>query len=209
MPFLAAIPAIIAAAGSATAAAGAAAGAAIAAGAAGATAAVGGVSSALAIGATVASAGASMYSQSQQSKAASTAARYNNKLAEQEAHNQEVQGSEAIRRQRENNRASLSELRLAQANSGLVTTEGAPLMLLGETAGRMEIGIADAARNAGMQAASLRAKGAMGIWEAKQTATAANVAMAGTAIGALSSVAGGFADGTYRPLSTTRTRPLN
>ena len=134
-------------------------------------------------------AGASIYAQSQSAKAAQSAAEYNNALAEQEARNKEAQTTEAIRRERAANEAKLGEIRARlAAGSGTVTTEGAPLMLLGESAGRMELGIADAARTASIQAAALRSQGAMGLWEADQASNAAIYGMAATGLKAAGSI---------------------
>lgn len=149
-----------------------------------------------------AGAGASVYAQSQASKATTAAANYNNKLAGQAAHNQELQAVEGIKRQRINNRAALGQIRLEMANSGTQTGEGSPLAVLGETAGRMEVGIADAARNSALQAASARAQGKMGLWEADQSAKSAQLQMAATAISAAGSIASGYQSGSNLGLYT-------
>jgi translation initiation factor 1 (eIF-1/SUI1) len=145
----------------------------------------------------VASTGLSIYGASQQASAAKQAARYNAAIAEAEAKNQELQTAEGIKRQRMNNRAALSELRNRLANSGTITTSGSPLTVQSETAGRMELAIADAARASAIQAESLRAKGRMGLWEADQMTRAARISMFGTAIGGAASAFGTYSQARY------------
>jgi hypothetical protein len=84
------------------------------------------------------------------------------------------------------------------ASSGVLTTSGTPLLLAGETAGRMELSIADAARAASIQAASLRAQGKMGLWNAKQSADASKLAMFGTAISGATQAFGMYQSGSYQ-----------
>lgn len=149
----------------------------------------------------LASTGLSIYGQHQQGKAAEAAAKYNNTLAEREAANVEAQTSEGIKRQRQGNRSALAEIRARMATSGVQTTTGTPLVLMGETAGRMELSIADAARAANMQATSLRAQGQMGLYEAKQAASAGKLAMLGTGISGLTKAFGQYQEGSYQGLN--------
>jgi hypothetical protein len=74
------------------------------------------------------------------------------------------------------------------------------LLLAGESAARMELGIADAARAASMQAHSLRAQGQMGLWEAGQAAKANRLNMAATAVGGLSKAFNQYQEGSYQGL---------
>ncbi|MEI6196647.1 MAG: hypothetical protein WCS42_20205 [Verrucomicrobiota bacterium] len=120
---------------------------------------------------TAISGGVSMYGSSQQAKAAKQAAEYNAALANREAHNLELETSQGIMRQRENQRTALADL----ANSGVQADTGTPLAIVGDGAGRFDLGIADAARAASIKAASLRAKGAMGLWEADQAGSALQI----------------------------------
>ena len=149
---------------------------------------------------TVASTGLQLYGQHQQAKAVKSAASYNNNLAEAEAHNTELETAEAIKRTRINNRASLAEARASLSDSGTLTTSGSPLNLLGEAAGRMETGIADAARASAMETERLRQKGRMGLWEAKQQAKAIKLNMLGTGIAGLTKAASQFQEGSYQGL---------
>jgi hypothetical protein len=149
-----------------------------------------------AVGAT----GLNLYGQAQQAKAQSVAAAYNNRLAENEAANLEVETAERIKRQRINIRESMAELRNRMAGSGLITTSGTPLLLAGETAGRLELSIQDAARQAAIQAASARAQGKMGLFEAKQAGDASKLAMFGSAMSGATSVFGKYQEGAYQGL---------
>lgn len=145
---------------------------------------------AIAIGTTVVSTGLAIYGQSQAAGAARQAANYNNNLAQAEARNRELETAEAIKRERENNTAILSSMRNSMAGSGFVTTSDTPMLLQAETAGRLEIGIQDAARSARMQSDAMRAKGAMGIWEAKSMTNATNLNMLATGIAGAAKIGG-------------------
>lgn len=146
----------------------------------------------------LASTGLQMYGQHQQGKAATQAAKYNNALAEMEARNLEMETAEGIKRERINHRAYLAELRNRTAASGVQTDTGTPLALMGEAAGRLEIGVADAARKANMQSASIQAKGRMGLWEAEQFKRANKLAMIGTGIQGVTNAIGQYRTGKYQ-----------
>lgn len=146
----------------------------------------------------VASTGLAIYGQAQQAKAQEAAAEYNNQLAQAEARNTEVESIEAIKRQRANNRSGMAEIRARLASSGLQADTGTPLSIVGEAAGRMEIDIADAARRAAMQAASLRAQGKMGLWEAEQASSASRLNMLATGIQGATSAFGMYQEQKYQ-----------
>lgn len=147
---------------------------------------------------TLASTGLQMYGQHQAAKAQNEAAEYNNKLAEAEARNRETETSVGIQRQRVQNRAALATLRNRAAFSGVQTTSGTPLIVQGEAAGRFEMGIQDAARTAAMQAASLRAQGKMGLWEAAQASSASNINILATGISGATNAFGQYRSGKYQ-----------
>lgn len=136
--------------------------------------------------------GVSIYGQAQAANAAQDAAAYNNKLAEQAARNKELEAVEAIKRERDANRARLGEIRARLGTTGTLADEGSPLLILGESAGRLELGIQDAARNASMQAAAMRAQGKMGLWEADQAQSASIFGMAATGLKGLTSQADAY-----------------
>lgn len=150
---------------------------------------------ALGIIGTLASTGVAIYGQAQQAKAAQQAAEYNNKLAEQEALNREAETREGTLRQRINNRADLATLRTRMAAGGSRLTTGTPLIVLGDAAGKLELGIQDASRASAMQAAALRAQGKMGLWEADQQGSAAKLQMLGTGVSGITSAFGQYQEG--------------
>jgi hypothetical protein len=136
------------------------------------------------------STGLSVYGSLQQGKTAVAVGKYNNMLAEREADNLQKENVENINRQRINNRRNLSTLRARAASSGTISTSGTAARVLEDAAGTMEIGIADAARSANMQAESILAKGRMGMWEAKQQKKAATLSAIGQGIQGLTQAAG-------------------
>jgi len=146
----------------------------------------------------LAATGLSIYGQHQASKAQTAAAKYNDQLAQSEAANREQETRVGIQRQRVSNREALAGLRTRMAASGVQTTTGTPLILAGESAGRLEIGIQDAARSAAMQANSLRAQGKMGLWEAAQAKQAAKINMIATGIQGVSSAFGQYKQGSHQ-----------
>ena len=142
--------------------------------------------------------GVAVYSQNEQQKTTDRLAAHNNQLAENEARNRELESQEAISRERKRKRAQMARIRNQLAAGGTLTTSGTPLAILGETSSRIELGIADAYRRSNMDAASLRARGQLGLWEADQAATGTKLAMAGTALKGLSSAASAYSDAAYQ-----------
>lgn len=147
---------------------------------------------------TLAATGLQMYGQHQAAKAQTQAAEYNDKLAQGEARNLEVETSVGIQRQRVKNREALASLRNRAAFSGVQTTTGTPLVMAGEAAGRFEMSIQDAARTAAMQTASLRAQGKMGLWEAAQAESASKINMLATGISGAANAFGQYRSGKYQ-----------
>lgn len=99
----------------------------------------------MAAGAT-ASAGAAVYSGIQQKRAAD----YNAKMSEQNAKAIDVQTREAIRRQREQNRAILSAQRASALTSGVAET-GSTLLVAMENARNLERNVTDIATQGNAQ----------------------------------------------------------
>jgi hypothetical protein len=127
------------------------------------------------------------YGQAQQAQAVEQAAEYNNQLAQQEATNIELENMEQIKRKREADRRALSEVRARLANNGTLSTEGTPLAILGESSAMFELEIMDMARRANMAAASVRAEGAMGLWEGEQQSDGLKLQAAATAVSGVGS----------------------
>lgn len=135
------------------------------------------------------STGISVYGSLQQGKTAMAVGKYNNMLAQRESDNLQKENVENIARQRINNRRNLSTLRSRAAQSGTITTSGTAARVLEDAAGTLEIGIADAARTAGIQSESILARGRMQLWEAKQQKKAATLQAIGQGIQGLSNAA--------------------
>lgn len=142
--------------------------------------------------------GMGVYGQIQQGKAAVAAAQYNQKLAEAEAKNKEVEFVEGSRRARTNQDRQMSAIRARLANSGVQTTTGSPLDIFGDTASAFQTSVSDAARAANMQAAAMRQKGVMGLWEAKQQKSASMYAAFGTGLSGFSNMAGQYSNLKYQ-----------
>ena len=100
----------------------------------------------LMVAGTVVSAGAAVYSGIQQKKAAD----YNAKMSEQNAKAIDVQTREAIRRQREQNRAILSAQRASALTSGVAET-GSTLLVAMDNARNLERNVTDIATQGNAQ----------------------------------------------------------
>ena len=100
----------------------------------------------LIVAGTAVSAGAAVYSGIQQKRAAD----YNAKMAEQNAKAIDVQTREAIRRQREQNRAILSAQRASALTSGVAET-GSTLLVAMDNARNLERNVTDIATQGNAQ----------------------------------------------------------
>ena len=100
----------------------------------------------LIVAGTAVSAGAAVYSGIQQKRAAD----YNAKMSEQNAKAIDVQTREAIRRQREQNRAILSAQRASALTSGVAET-GSTLLVAMENARNLERNVTDIATQGNAQ----------------------------------------------------------
>lgn len=92
---------------------------------------------------------------------------------DQEAQLVEMQARERARRQREQNDKVMSAIRAKHGTSN-IAFEGSPLMVMAETAGLMELGVADAFYESGLQSMALRSKadstrygGALELWQSQ------------------------------------------
>lgn len=120
----------------------------------------------------LAGAATTIISNDKAADAADDAATANKIRADAEARNRELEAAEAIKRQRERDKREKAAIRARLSQQGTLTTSGTPLLILGEVAANQELAIQDAVRAANMQAASLRAEGTMGLWEADVTGAA-------------------------------------
>jgi len=147
---------------------------------------------------TLASTGLQIYGMAQQGKADEMAARYNATLLENEAKNAELEFAEGAKRERITARSQLARARVALASSGFIASDGGtPELLYTTAASRFELGIADAARRSAMQTESIRGKAAMTLWESKQRKSANKLAMIGTGLAGLASVASQVSQNAY------------
>jgi hypothetical protein len=92
-----------------------------------------------------------------------------------------------VKRRRVQDKREMATLRNNLAASGTLTTEGTPLAILGESSAFMDLAIQDAVRQSTIEAASIRARGQMGLWEASQASRASRISSIGTALGGFSS----------------------
>jgi hypothetical protein len=139
-------------------------------------------------------AGVSAYSAIAQGQAAKAAGDAANANAKAEARNAELEAAEQSTRERIKARRMLSTIRARMAGTGLVTDTGAPLAILGENAGNIELSFQDAARRTAMQAAAIRQRGEMAAWEGKQQATSATIGAIGGLIGSTAKLGGQYSD---------------
>jgi hypothetical protein len=149
------------------------------------------------IAASLVSTGVAVYGQNQQAKSAVAAAKYNNQLAEGEATNLQNTAREAQTRERQRNRRQIAQLRNNLAGQGTLNSSGTPLAILSDSQANLSLGIADAARATDMQAASLRARGQMGLWEANQYKSASRIGMFGSALSGATKAVSGYRDFKY------------
>ena len=139
------------------------------------------------------SAGVSIYGQRQAAETQQRAAEYNNKLAENEARHKELETAEQVKRRRLQDKREMATLRNNLAATGTLTTEGTPLAILGESAAFMDLAIQDAVRQSTIEAASIRAQGQMGLWNARQAKAASRISSVGTAFNGISNAAMAYA----------------
>lgn len=147
----------------------------------------------VAVASMVAGAATSFVGAQQSAKAAEDAgkaqAKAQAKAAEAQARNEELQGAEAIKRERINNRRRLARLRADHGTTGVVMGDSS-MDVFAETAGAMELQIQDAARASAMEASNIRQQGAMAQWEARTQATATRMSAVGTLLSNTSDIAG-------------------
>lgn len=155
------------------------------------------VATAISAATAIASTAVTIVSNEKAADAAEDAAFQNKLRADAEARNRELEAAEAIKRQRERDKREKAAIRARLSQQGTLTTSGTPLLILGEVAANQELAIQDAVRAANMQASSLRAQGAMGLWEAESTAAALTNKSIAAGIQGISSAATGYSDAKY------------
>lgn len=143
---------------------------------------------ALSLAATVIAGGVAAYGQYQSGQAAKAIGERNNQLAETAAQQSAWEQQENARRERQNNESRVGSMRARLARNGVQINTGAPLEILGETAARLELNVLDSARQSESQRQKILEQGAMGIWEAGQQESAANINAFGTLLSTASTV---------------------
>ena len=139
-----------------------------------------------------AGAGLSYKASQDQAKATERTAKYNAKVQENAAIQEDMEMREQISRTRRENKRLLASQRAGVATSGIELT-GSPLEILGANAANLELQAQDMARQAtlGVMRGQTQAKAT--IWEGKQTAAGIRLGAAGT----LLSDAGRIGGSTY------------
>ena len=141
-----------------------------------------GILETVALAASVAGTAVSAVGSIQAGKAQEEAAAQNAANQRAQAEAEQSAAEEQMRRERANNRERLSTMRAKMAMSGASISQGSPLAALGETAGRLELGVQDFFQRSREQYAARQSAAAMGIWEGGQASSAANTQAFGTVL---------------------------
>ena len=137
--------------------------------------------------AVVAGTAVSAFGTYQAGQAQKATAKYNAKLAENEAiAKEQAVRAETDRMRREKAKMSSAQ-RAAFAKSGALTTEGTPLLTMAEEAGLMELDILQMQRTGAMQAAASRSEATLSRYQGKQAATAGMIGAGSTLLSGASS----------------------
>lgn len=141
------------------------------------------------------SGGLAAYSSYSQGKAQQANAKYNAKVAQNQALQTNMEARENVRRQSRNNESQLSAARARLANQGSVATAGAPLALMGDVAGELELGILDAYRSADAQRSNFLAESAIEKNRGKQASGAGKLMAVSSILGAGATAYGNYQTG--------------
>ena len=126
-----------------------------------------------------AGAGLSYKASLDQAKATEKTAKYNAKVQENEAIQQDMEMREQISRNRSENKRLLASQRAGVAASG-IELSGSPLEILGANAASLELKNQDMGRAASLGLMQGQAQAKATIWEGKQTAAGIRTQAAGT-----------------------------
>ena len=124
-------------------------------------------------------AGVSYYGSQQQAKATERVAKYNAKVQENAAIQEDMEMREQISRTRSENKRLLASQRAGTAASGIELT-GSPLEILGANAASLELKNQDMGRAASLGLMRGKAQAKATIWEGKMTAAGIRTQAAGT-----------------------------
>ena len=140
-----------------------------------------------AIAASLAGAGISAYSSYQQGQAQNDMAKYNAKVAENQATSEADVAHENSKRQREMNRRQLSAIRSRMAGSGVSQSQGSSLDVLGAAASELELQTLDLFREGEAKQTAYRNQAGIERWQGEQAATAGKIGAIGSLIGGAAS----------------------
>ena len=143
------------------------------------------------------STGLSTYSQMQQGKGADQVANYNASLIDSEVTNKNAEFMQGVARERSNQDRHLSTIRSQMASSGVQSTTGTPLNIVGDTASAFQTSISDAARATSMQVAAMRQRQVMLRYGGASAAAAGNISAAGSGLSGAASLANTYANDKY------------
>jgi len=132
-----------------------------------------------------------------QGQAANSAAKAQAKNIEAEQRNKQLEFSEQMKRDRTKAKRAMSTVRARLAQTGMQTTSGTPLAILGENAGNIELGFQDAARRQLIQDQSMTHAAYMSRYEGKQAVKSSYISAAGQAIGAMGSMGKQYSGAVY------------
>lgn len=142
-------------------------------------------STALTLGALAVSAGTAAYGQYSAGKAEEAMNNRNAEQADELAKQKNWEALENSRRQRANNDRILSSARARLAALGSPLSTGAPLEILGDVAGKLELEVLDAYRSAETEMSAIRNGSQMQRWAGTQAANAGTMQAAGTLLSGL------------------------
>lgn len=129
---------------------------------------------------TAATAGFAAYQQNQAGKAADAMSQRNADATEMAAETMSEEARENSRRERANNRSTLSSMKARLAAQGADITQGTVPEIMGEAAGRLELNVLDRSRQAQSQIASVYDQAEMTRWEGKVAKNNAKMQAFGT-----------------------------
>lgn len=155
------------------------------------------VATAIALAATAASAGIAAYGQNQAASAAEDTAKYNAKIAENDAIRKEQESHENIKRQRADKRAALAQARARLASNGAAVGQGSSLDVLAALDSRLETGIQDSARAAQLETRAIRHSSNLATYNAEQQSSALKTQAFGTLLDGASKTTEQFSSAKY------------
>lgn len=140
------------------------------------------------------------------SRAATTAARvadYNAKIDISNAQQLQLDAAANVRRQRDEDSAYRSRIRVAYAAAGILSGEGTPMQVEATTAGRQEQDVQNYWRSVNQKTDKYYGAAAEGVIEGKETASLYHLQGAASILKGIGSMASAYGSGGSTSLSTT------